>query len=188
MNRTSSIVRCVARTRICLAAAAIAFGVGEATAFQDENPKSAAPPIDYKALELPPQGAIRLDKYLQGVPEAQRPAKQWKFYERDIDGDGWLSEEEAANDNPAKVSPLVQRFRALDVNADGFLSRTEYVEPADSKLEGEAKTAFAKAATLEFALFDHNEDGRLSFDEFCYTPRLNLAATPKFRRLDADHN
>jgi len=165
---------------------AIAFAAGKAPAFQAENSKPAVPPIDYQALERPPRGGFRLDKFLEGVPEAERPAMRSKFYERDFDGDGWLSQEEAANDDPAKVSPIAQQFRALDADANGSLSRAEYVEPANSNLEGEAKTNFEKMATLEFAQFDRNEDGQLSFEEFCFTPRTSRTAVSRFRRLDAD--
>src|SRR4029077_3112374 len=79
-------------------------------------------------------------------------------------------------------------FRRLDVDQDGALSRTEYVEPADSKLEGDAKTNFETAAQLEFALFDRDADEKLSFEEFCFTSRPDLGLAPRFRRLDADHN
>ena len=178
------------RPCIFLISLGIALAAGAVTAYQVQNPDSklADPPVDYQALAQPPENGIRLDKFLKGVPETERSAKQWKFYELDADGDGWLSEEEAANEDPAKVSPLVKRFRVFDVDADGFLSRTEYVEPADSKLEGEAKANFAKGAAQEFEQYDRNEDERLSFEEFCFTSWFHLAATPRFRRLDADHN
>ena len=146
------------------------------------------PAEDLAELECPPQGAVTLEKWIAGVPETERSAKQWQFYERDFDGDDWLSEEEVANNDSAKVSRFVQRFRLLDADKNGVLSRTEYVEPADSKLEGEARTAFEKSAKLEFAIFDRDEDETLSFEEYCFTPRPNLSPAPKFRRLDADHD
>jgi Ca2+-binding EF-hand superfamily protein len=185
MIYSPSTTRHFARAGVCLAAMAIAVAAGKARA-QEENSKPAASAVDYQALEQPPRGGVRLDKFLEGVPQAERPARRWKFYERDLDGDGWLSPEEVASDDPAKVSPIAQRFHALDADANGSLSRPEYVAPADSKLQGEAKTNFEKTATLEFAQFDHDEDGQLSFEEFCFTPRSTRTAASRFRRLDAD--
>src|SRR5262249_47748437 len=147
MNPTLSTVRRGIPAGMCLATIGVAFAAGAAAAFQAEAPKPAAPPIDYQALEQPPQNGIRLSNFLQGVPESQRTAKEWKFYERDGDGDGWLSAEEAANDDPTNVSAIVKRFRALDVDASGFLSLAEYVEPADSQLQGEPKANFVQAPT-----------------------------------------
>src|SRR5262249_4703593 len=102
--------------------------------------------------------------------------------------DRLLSQDELAGEHSASVSLHVQRFRLLDVNRDGVLSQAEYAEPADSRREGDARAAFEKTARIEFAMVDRDADEKLTFDEFAFTPPVNLAPVPNFRRLDADHS
>jgi Ca2+-binding EF-hand superfamily protein len=165
-----------------------ALSLSEFDVAVEMNKAPPPPPDELAEFERPPPGAVAFEKFIADVPDGARAAKEWEFYAHDFDCDRMLREEERAIDDPSRVSPHVQHFRRLDVDRDGVLSWTEFVEPADSKREGEAKTNFERAAKSEFAMFDRDGDEKLSFEEFCFTSRLDLPLQLYFRRLDADHD
>ncbi len=95
---------------------------------------------EHKLLDLPTQFRVFLDPPV-GAPD---------FEGSEADGDGRLSPTEYANTQ--KFLDGI-KFRTLDVNKDGYLSKTEY-------------EATPSAQDIEFDKYDTNDDGKLTRVEY----------------------
>jgi Ca2+-binding EF-hand superfamily protein len=166
--------------RIAIIIVGVATALSARTNRADDRDVAPRRPGGSQSLDVDGNGAVSLDEFLANLQRSERPAGQWNFYERDFDADGWLSEEELVDDDPAKLSPHLIVFRGFDVDGNGSLSHEEYVAPARPKYEDAAK--------LEHALFDRDGDGALSFDEYCFSPRVDPGREARFRRLDIDRS
>lgn len=156
----------------------LAWSIPSAAARGGDDSDAAS--AEFQRLDRDKNGVVSLEEFLKDVPERERVARRSTFYERDFDADGWLSLKEASNEDRSKVSPLLQMFRKFDADGNGMLNRREYVEPA--------KPAFEEAATQEFPLFDRDDDGQLTYEEFLISPRVKLEIPVRFRILDGDRN
>lgn len=153
---------------------------GMSVSHEDAARAGTLPEAEFQTLDRDGKGFVTLDEFLADVAGAERDARQWKFYERDFDADGRLSEKELAAEDSGEICPHLQNFRKADVDHNGSLSREEYVSPARPKYE--------EAAIQEFSLFDRDANGVLTYDEFCFSARIDLGREAKFRRLDTDLN
>jgi hypothetical protein len=105
----------------------------------------------------------------------------------------------AAKPSPAQMSAMLERVMKADSNADGFVSRTEWLAYraeqftrfdrnkdgylTESDVPGFMRNSDKGAMLIQTIKdFDANHDGRLSRDEFVHGPTL------AFDAIDRDHN
>lgn len=152
-----------------------------AVVLTSEPPVVAAEPSPANAFEKVDQdqnGFVTIEEFLADPSNDQRSDARWEFYERDVNADGVVSK--AEYEAPEPENKFLGMFRSYDQDKDDLLSRAEFVDPAGEQ--------FAEAAKQEFHQFDANRDGRLSFEEFLFTPRPALTPAGRFSRIDANQD
>lgn len=113
---------------------------------------------------------VSFDRQLRQTTGKERQQLAFEFLQKDIDGDGWLTEQELAGSENA--APLYGLFRELDKDGSGEISVEEY-RAKFPMFEGDVRS------------FDRNENGTLDIEEFVHTPRLPILTVARFRRLDS---
>ena len=92
------------------------------------------------------------------APPERGERRTAKFDTIDTDNDGKISQAEYMAD-------CEKRFKSLDTNSDGFLTKEEAKGAATQKME-EAKQKAMEKAEMRFDQIDANKDGKISPDEW----------------------
>jgi len=148
------------------------------------------PEIRFRAADRNHDGQLTFDEHFT-TPAPSGDAAQVARHERlrlyhagwfekgDLNQDGTLSSDEYVRHLPSYQPALFEGFLGLDTDHNGQLSYAEYIQPTlGSKWE--------PFATAEAPLFDLNDDGQLSWNEFRISPRGAPTVEQRFEGLDAN--